>query len=611
MTDAASGEPSTSSNSEWRSIRPWTPHLTLAVREITSVSATFILSSSLEGHSPTDVPERDLPMNDVQDGAVSDSLADAMSHGLSVDVNGSNWQRVILRMNDRAEEAIIVIYGLHPGRQYDIDLSLVSGGTMRKQVITEESSVPVNERNEEHSGNANPDSIALPPSTTTTGDPSQSTPTPSPAPSPEDRLRMLSHTLNSLHSEQATLQSALKTSRRDANKTSTALRAEIDVLKRASEKAGIAEGKARQRVRALEDAVRRANEGRAEIEQATEADLQELPALQGKESETEKRLKKVKAAAEEVREERERREEEDRKRKENMKAECVALGQRLDRLGIKKDRLEGSVIPDLESQLAEIEREIGAAEQRVLQGDETSDGAFEDSSGSKGDSQRRRQSHPGAIGRLTSAAVQRPGQGHAQAVPPSYPRHQPRSQSAYWIGSDLGSPGLSHPPGLAHPAGLAHAPGPSPSYSGTSPFPHSTSSCVSQSGSPVLSHTTSFSLSRSTSSAASSTLSSKAAPFEPTGNLRVPYSQSSSTPSVFTSGNSHSPGQGGTAFSPNGSGSSAFPSPVSSTFALSGTIAPVQRSHVSHSSALGGSRLGKVPISKGSGVEDTWTVSNG
>ena len=32
---------------QWRSIRPWAPSLRLAVREITSVSATFILSSSL------------------------------------------------------------------------------------------------------------------------------------------------------------------------------------------------------------------------------------------------------------------------------------------------------------------------------------------------------------------------------------------------------------------------------------------------------------------------------------------------------------------------------------------------------------------------------------
>jgi hypothetical protein len=138
-------EPSTSTLSEWHTIRPWTPHLTLAVREITSVSATFILSSSLDARPTTDAelgPDLTVGTSEdtSDDAAISDSrgiIADAMCHGLSVDVNGSNWQRVILRMNDHADEAIIVIYGLHPGRQYDIDLALVSGGTMRKQVITE------------------------------------------------------------------------------------------------------------------------------------------------------------------------------------------------------------------------------------------------------------------------------------------------------------------------------------------------------------------------------------------------------------------------------------------------------------------------------------------
>lgn len=141
---AIAPDPSTSSPSEWHTIRPWTPHLTLAVREITSVSATFILSSSLDvRHTTDDEPELELggdTSNDIDNDATLDSrgiIADAMSHGLSVDVNGSNWQRVILRMNDHADEAIIVIYGLHPGRQYDIDLALVSGGTMRKQVTTE------------------------------------------------------------------------------------------------------------------------------------------------------------------------------------------------------------------------------------------------------------------------------------------------------------------------------------------------------------------------------------------------------------------------------------------------------------------------------------------
>ncbi|KAF9226391.1 hypothetical protein BS17DRAFT_765380 [Gyrodon lividus] len=394
---AVSTEPSTSTHSEWHTIRPWTPHLALAVREITSVSATFTLSSSLDARSTAE-PEPELVIdtsNGTSNDTIADSrgiIADAMSHGLSVDVNGSNWQRVILRMNDRADEAIIVIYGLHPGRQYDIDLALVSGGTMRKQVITEvydveaESSTLDSERSDDHKAIAMPEAITLTPSTSTNSEASPIQ-TPSPTPTPEDRLRTLSHQLNALHSEQAILQTALKSSRRDAHKSSTALRADIDVLKRASEKAAIAEGKARQRVRTLEDAVRRANEGQEEAEQATAADEQELPGLKKTQLEAEAVLKKVKTEADEIRAEREKREEEGRKRKESMKVECATLNQRLERLGVKKDRLESSVIPDLEAQLANIEREIEATEQSGLQSHVTWDATFWDPA--KGETQRR------------------------------------------------------------------------------------------------------------------------------------------------------------------------------------------------------------------------------
>lgn len=155
-------EPSASSSS-WHSIRPWTPHLILTVREITSVSATFILSSSLstptEDISPPiaeDIPEHDhhdlessidptdLPeaADSTLDATTRGIIADALSgsKGLSVSVNGSPWQRVLIRLHDPLDEAVIIIYGLMPGRQYDIDLGLVQGGqasNIRRQVITE------------------------------------------------------------------------------------------------------------------------------------------------------------------------------------------------------------------------------------------------------------------------------------------------------------------------------------------------------------------------------------------------------------------------------------------------------------------------------------------
>ncbi|KIK95554.1 hypothetical protein PAXRUDRAFT_826902 [Paxillus rubicundulus Ve08.2h10] len=601
----APAKPSTSTLSEWHTIRPWTPHLALAVREITSVSATFILSSSLDARPTTDAelgPGLSVctPEDASHDAAITDSrgiIADAMCHGLSVDVNGSNWQRVILRMNDHADEAIIVIYGLHPGRQYDIDLALVSGGTMRKQVVTEEaeSSALDGERSEDPNAIPTPETITLAPSTSTINE-SSPTPTPSPTPSPEDRLRTLSNQLNALHSEQATIQAVLKSSRRDANKSSTALRTDIEVLKRASEKAAIAEGKARQRVRTLEDAVRRAHEVRAELEKATEQDEQELPALKEKQLEAEEVLKKVKTEADEVRAKREKREEEARKRKESMKGECATLNQKLERLGAKKDKLENTVISDLAAQLAEIEREIEATERSGFQSSESWDAAYGDPV--KEEMQRRRQSHPGTIGRPILASVQRPGLVQTQLSSPSvFSRHQPRSQSAYRVGTDVGLP---HPPGLAHPPGVMHTPTSSMSPS-ASVFAHSSNPVFSQSTPP---------LSRSTSSVTSSTLSSKAAPFEPTRSFTF---SSSSSSGAFPSGGpfsmsgqgTFSQSAGSTTFPHTGPNSGGFiPSSTTSPFTLSGTYPPIQRpahaTHTSTGSSLGGAQLrpGRPPVSR-------------
>lgn len=160
----------TNGQSEWHSIRPWSPRLALLVREITSVSATFILSSSLseplngnsseQNHGPDMSPaSMDLAIDGTEHDPADDHespdteevsgttqpreliISNALARGLSVNVNGSPWQRVLIRIDDKVDEAVIIIYGLMPGRQYDIDMGLVQGvpgGTnLRRQVTTE------------------------------------------------------------------------------------------------------------------------------------------------------------------------------------------------------------------------------------------------------------------------------------------------------------------------------------------------------------------------------------------------------------------------------------------------------------------------------------------
>lgn len=134
--------------SQWHSIRPWIPRISLAVREITSVSATFILSpSQAEEIDPSlaslvddddfeDGPDRESPRErgDIPVPLISDVL----SKGVTVKVNGSPWQRFIMRVDEEGEEAIIILYGLMPGRQYDVELGIAAGeDQLRGQVTTE------------------------------------------------------------------------------------------------------------------------------------------------------------------------------------------------------------------------------------------------------------------------------------------------------------------------------------------------------------------------------------------------------------------------------------------------------------------------------------------
>lgn len=129
----------------WRSIRPWN-RLTLHVREITPVSATFILSSSIGLRTWDDADDCD----DSDHAGPSQprhplkalSMSELLGKGLAVKVNNSPWQRVVMHIDDDVDsEAIVILYGLHPARTYDIELALVAGEeTIRGKISTDAAS---------------------------------------------------------------------------------------------------------------------------------------------------------------------------------------------------------------------------------------------------------------------------------------------------------------------------------------------------------------------------------------------------------------------------------------------------------------------------------------
>jgi hypothetical protein len=136
------------STDQWHSIRPWIHRFALSVNQVSSVSATFTLKSALTATS-LDPALESLLENEQDDSpcastdhagsfARSRTVSDALTQGLSVKVNSSPWQRVLLRVDEESDEATVIVFGLMPGRHYDVELGIAHPlEPLRTQITTD------------------------------------------------------------------------------------------------------------------------------------------------------------------------------------------------------------------------------------------------------------------------------------------------------------------------------------------------------------------------------------------------------------------------------------------------------------------------------------------
>jgi predicted nucleic acid-binding Zn-ribbon protein len=418
---------------QWQSIRPWIHRFALSVNQVSSVSATFTLKSALTTRPDDDPALESIVKNEGEDGSTehpdpsmrSHAVSDALTQGLSVKVNSSPWQRVLLRVDEESDQAIIIVFGLMPGRQYDVELGITQRQqSLRSQITTDTNTRqsllvrisfpstasielffflsffhPASDRtnpnrNERDDNNGN-GSIDLPfvvsTSATTTHNITNSLttppdPTPSPSPSPsasptlsastsgeivssvptpsvtvEDKVQQLNQTLSILESERDSLVTSLKTTRRDAQRADAAIRADIETLKRASDKFASVEHRARQKVLALQEAVKQTLAAAADINTAVTDVENSVPSLREQQTEAEKEFELAKRQAAQARQEREALESREKKRTDSLQTELAGLGGKLERLNGKREKLENNVIPDLEKELKRLEEEIAKA----------------------------------------------------------------------------------------------------------------------------------------------------------------------------------------------------------------------------------------------------------
>ncbi|KAJ7857295.1 hypothetical protein B0H14DRAFT_3085241 [Mycena olivaceomarginata] len=489
--------------SEWHTIRPGKPPLSLSVREITSVSVTFILSSTFSDFGAEAEPflaslgltaEDNDNDEDDREPKKPSVISEVLAKGLSVNVNSATWKNVYIHIDEKTDEAVIIIYNLMPGKKYDIDLGLVQGGrsnNIRRQVVTDAAPRASLLRR------PSPAPAASPPRTRTrtrnsppkTASPSSPTPSPSLPPSARPSPR--------------------PSSPRGATPSAPTppCAPEIDAIRRGSEKHAAAEARARQKVLALQEAVKRAQTATREVEEQMREVEGALPGLRSERAAREEAYERIRGEADRVRGERAQGEERERRRLEGLRGELTGLGNRVERLGGKREKLEGGVIPDLEAQLREIELEIERAEA--------------DPWAPRGRPRSAMASRCRAfLTRPSPIPIQRPGQTSSSASGSAFPQwtapapsRPPSARVQHRRRRPPSTPPRTNaPPPPARPRPPVAPPRPSPSRSGTrrsrTQSPRSTSTDPSASASLNPSPTPA-------SAVAASTLSSRAAPFEP------------------------------------------------------------------------------------------------
>lgn len=127
---------SSSSQPHWETIRPWLDRLSMQIKDLTSISATFVLTSATHEDSdewPSNgIIESSLFKASVPVQGCSKHGGDAfklnrkpispiLDRGFTIKVNGLEWTNYFVNVEDDGDEAVIILYGLRPGRSYDVE----------------------------------------------------------------------------------------------------------------------------------------------------------------------------------------------------------------------------------------------------------------------------------------------------------------------------------------------------------------------------------------------------------------------------------------------------------------------------------------------------------
>lgn len=300
------------------------------------------------------------------DGAASAKIFDS---GISVCVNGVPWSQVM--MGDRGvDEAFMVVYGLSPSRDYELMLKVEGGEQSAVMALS------TTAEGEEKNASVVPQSSATTEQTRSTMQPAPALPglrvhTPpmqdtdaSPVDGPSEtsgfpsstNAATASSTASSLSS--AAIQASIRRARKDASRAESALRSEIEAIKRGLERMSDVDHRSKQKVLALQESIRQATLHAKDIDEEASEVEGEREEWERREREKEAELQHVKRAVEENLRQGDAKTKQDDEEVETVEKELHKVTRLLEDKWAAKLKVERERVAEAEQELLRVQMDI-------------------------------------------------------------------------------------------------------------------------------------------------------------------------------------------------------------------------------------------------------------
>lgn len=392
--------------------------------------------------------------------ASDDLRSNILESSVTVCINGVPWSKVVIG-DSGTEEAFIVVYGLNPGRDYEMLVNVedkqasVSITTDLDEKRLSDASVIAQQMQtsvDRASATANGNAVQTPRIKRTHTPPMQDTSEATSNDVHETSTPTIANGLSSNGTAKvAAIQAAVRKARKDASRAESALRNEIEAIRRGLERMSDVDHRSKQKVLALQESIRQATTQSKDIDEEATAVESEREVWEERVREKDEELEQVRAEVEEKVRLSQSNIRSDTDEIEALEKELQHIAKSIEEKQSNKEKLEGGKIVELEQELARIHSEIELTLRRP---------SLPPTAGFYGMGSQQQQSQGGALippqvgrgrgGRASRGIARGAGNASNSAANSSSRRHQNRQnrhhgqQGHHAAGGSSGSGGGEH-----------------------------------------------------------------------------------------------------------------------------------------------------------------------